>query len=62
MGLLLWPVFSTDHVQLNMQSHGGFKNFFKKFDIPSKICCNKPENKENIMLFEFDGLSEQKQN
>ena len=30
MGLLLWPVFSTDHVQLNMQSHGGFKNFFKK--------------------------------
>ena len=30
MGLLLWPVFSNDHVQLNMQSHGGFKNFFKK--------------------------------
>ena len=30
MGLLLWPVFSNDHIQLNMQSHGGFKKFFKK--------------------------------
>ena len=30
MGLLLWPIFSTDHVQLNIQGEGGFKNFFKK--------------------------------
>ena len=30
LGLLLWPVFSSDHVQLNVQNIGGFKNFIKK--------------------------------
>jgi len=30
LGLLLWPVFSSDHVQLNLQNIGGFKNFIKK--------------------------------
>ena len=30
LGLLLWPVFSNDHVQLNLQGFGGFKNFIKK--------------------------------
>ena len=30
LGLLLWPVFSSDHVQLNLQNTGGFKNFIKK--------------------------------
>jgi len=30
LGLLLWPVFSSDHVQLNIQNIGGFKNFIKK--------------------------------
>ena len=30
LGLLLWPVFSIDHVQLNVQNIGGFKNFIKK--------------------------------
>ena len=30
LGLLLWPVFSSDHVQLNAQNTGGFKNFIKK--------------------------------
>ena len=30
LGLLLWPVFSSDHVQLNAQNIGGFKNFIKK--------------------------------
>ena len=30
LGLLLWPVFSSDHVQLNAHNIGGFKNFIKK--------------------------------
>ena len=30
LGLLLWPVFSSDHVQLNAQNTGGLKNFIKK--------------------------------
>ena len=30
LGLLLWPVFSSDHVQINLQNIGGFKNFIKK--------------------------------
>ena len=30
LGLLLWPVFSSDHVQLNVQNIGGFKIFIKK--------------------------------
>ena len=30
LGLLLWPVFSSDHVQLNPQNFGGFKNFIKR--------------------------------
>ena len=30
LGLLLWPIFSNDHVQLNLQNVGGFKNFIKK--------------------------------
>ena len=30
IGLLLWPVFSSDHVHLNHQNIGGFKNFIKK--------------------------------
>ena len=30
LGLLLWPVFSSDHVQLNLQNIGGLKNFIKK--------------------------------
>ena len=30
LGLLLWPVFSIDHVQLNLHNSGGIKNLFKK--------------------------------
>ena len=30
LGLLLWPVFSIDHVQLNFHNGGGIKNLFKK--------------------------------
>ncbi len=30
LGLLLWPVFSVDHVQLNFHNSGGIKNLFKK--------------------------------
>ena len=40
--LLLWPVFQL--IMCNyFHSGGGIKNLFKKFDIPSKICFNKPE-------------------
>ena len=30
LGLLLWPVFSSDHVQINLHNNGGFKNFIKR--------------------------------
>ncbi len=30
LGLLLWPVFSSDHVQLKLHNNRGFKNFIKK--------------------------------
>ena len=30
LGLLLWPIFSIDHVQLNFHNSGGIKNLFKK--------------------------------
>ena len=30
LGLLLWPIFSIDHVQLNFHNSGSLKNLFKK--------------------------------
>ena len=29
-GLLLWPLFSVDHVQFNLRNNGGLKNLIKK--------------------------------
>jgi len=30
MGLLLWPLYATDHVRLHQSSSGGFSGLFEK--------------------------------